>query len=327
MYLGFGELKELKWEEIFECYLDGHEFDPASQLKVCSVDVRVDNVFWKGRRQSKVLDLGGGYIFDISPRRLWKKIIVESSGYVDLKPGEMLLGRTYEKINMPNSLVGKINTRSSFARLGLSTGCNCDLINPGYRGHVPIELINTTKGTIRLRPFMSLCQVFFMRIDVGDSSYEDDLFDSKYHDDDGGPSVWWRDKLVKKISRSTFDGQLEEGAIEALRERFNKISDQGLFRLEKIIEGRKLSGSAELLGIFYKSEKNKSRWYKFRKGLGISFFPLTVALSYEYAVDWLFASGPFGVKGVALLALTLLSIPLLVYYGVFSKYDYYLEEE
>ncbi len=45
-----------------------------------------------------------------------------------------------EKITIPKELVGKINTRNSYAILGMSTALNWNLVNPGYTGHIPLEI-------------------------------------------------------------------------------------------------------------------------------------------------------------------------------------------
>lgn len=112
----------------------------------------------------------------------------------------MLLGRTYDSFTIPPTLAGKLEGRSSFARMGLATHCSADFINPGYRGKMPLQLVNFGRTTIRLVPFVPICQLIFIQV----SSHPERLYgerelSSKYMDDDGGPSYWWRDKRVKEL--------------------------------------------------------------------------------------------------------------------------------
>lgn len=269
MYLNNKNLRKIVDEMISGCENNDYPFDPDKQVSVCSIDIRVDNVFWITRkRRRRSIDLGSNMIFEISPERLWERKVLEPNGYILLKPGEMILGRTYERISMPIKYVGKINTRSSYARLGLSTACNCDLINPGYEGHVPLELTNTTPNTFRIRPYFPLCQVFVMPLHGGaDESYNDDKYESKYMDDKGGPSVWWRDALVKKISSKVFTNQVSDAAIERLRDQFEEIDDDGLYRVEKLLESKSWASSDHFLTEFVKGERRRRNFYRVRTGL------------------------------------------------------------
>lgn len=256
MYLGREHLLALADKLVPEVGNAEYPFE-RGQVRVCSIDIRVSNVFWVMKRKTRrPIDLGGqDLIFEISPRRHWERRVLSPSGYLDLKPGEMLLGRTHEKISMPKNLVGKINTRSSFARLGISTACNCDLINPGYVGHVPLEITNSTSSTIRVRPYLSLCQIFVLPIDGKElASYADVEFLSKYMDDDGGPSLWWRDELAQKVSRKISSISGEE--LKKLQDVFEGVDDDGLFRLELLLEKNSYGDAQSLLAAFSRRERS-----------------------------------------------------------------------
>lgn len=267
MYLSHIELEKIA-DTIFTTTGDHQNaFSPHDQISVCSVDVRVGNIFWVMKKQRRVIDLSFSATFEVSPTRLWKKQIIEINGYIDLKPGEMILGRTHEKIEMPKHLVGKINTRSSYARMGLSTACNCDLINPGYKGHVPLELINCTNNVIRIRPYLPLCQVFIMNVDGQvDQEYGSERFESKYNNDEGGPSVWWRDSLVKKVAKNISFSQVGEYSIEEIRKTFDNIDDEGLLRFDQLLSRTQHSSAQAFLDEFKTSEQSKEKFYKIRRG-------------------------------------------------------------
>jgi len=279
MYLTHTELLKIHKQVIFGDNRPNHKFDPSKQIRVCSIDIRVDNIFWVTKKRRQPINLGATKIFEVSPRRLWKKVKIEDNGSIKLKPGDMILGRTCEKINMPNNLVGKINTRSSYARLGISTACNCDLINPGYEGYVPLEITNTTPNTFLIHPYLPLCQIFIMELsgDI-DSSYSSEKYKSKYMDDDGGPSVWWRDELVLKISKQVLKTQISNNAIDELRDKFENIDDNGLYRLEQFIESKQFDNSEELLNGFKGSENKRHKWYRNRRTVSLWAFPTFVVL-------------------------------------------------
>lgn len=273
MYLSHTELEKIAQKVFLTSDTDENQFDLEKQVRVCSVDIRVGDIFWVMKRQRRVIDLSFSATFEISPTRLWKKHRIEKNGYIDLKPGEMILGRTHEKIEMPKDLVGKINTRSSYARIGLSTGCNCDLINPGYKGFVPLELVNCTNNVIRIRPYLPLCQVFLMQVAGVIHDYGSERFESKYNDDDGGPSVWWRDSLVKKVARNITFAQVGEYSMEEIRKKFDFIDDEGLQRFDRLLDSNSTNSAEAFLEKFQKSEASKEKWYKIRRGISLWCFP------------------------------------------------------
>lgn len=277
MYFSYKKLFA-NWQSLIsECSHPDHPFDPESQIKTCSIDIRVSNVFWVPRRQRNSFDLGRRNIFEVSPRRMWKKISLGDNQSITLKPGQMILGRTYEKITLPEEYVGKLTTRSSFARLGLWTAGNCDLVNPGYSGNVPLELMNTSPNKIVIHPYLPLSQLFIMELngEIG-NSYDSAQMNSKYVDDDGGPSVWWRDDLVKKISRHVPSNSLSEPVLHRLKDAVHSHDDKCLYRLDKFIDSRNFSNSDDLLDQFEASERRKSKFYKARRTFFLWAFPAAV---------------------------------------------------
>lgn len=285
MYFNHTELKGIIADLIEPGGNSDRKFNPDDQISVCSVDLLVDNVFFKRKKGRfgirQPIDLAKTSILRLSPWRHWKKSVLRESEFIALKPGEMILGRTHEKICMPKELVGKINTRSSYARLGLSTACNCDLVNPGYNGHVPLELTNVTSGVIQIRPYIPLVQLFVMPLHGGaGGAYGDEKFKSKYQDDEGTPSEWWRDDLVKVVESKVSDNNNADAVLEDLREKFDEIDYDGLSRLENFLNRKRFSNAEEVLDSFQKSEFVRSIVDKTIKGgsylLATVFFGLTI---------------------------------------------------
>lgn len=324
MYLTSEEIQARVSEVIQNREGEQAPFEPEKQIRVCSIDLRVDDLFWRQRRIMKwgrgaPLDLAATRLYDIKPRRLWKKERVQRNGAIKLRPGEMLLGRTREKIRMPLDLVGKINTRGSYARLGLSTACNCDLVNPGYVGHVPLELTNSTRNTIVIHPLLPLCQLFLMPLtgEVSDS-YESDRWSSKYIDDDGGPSVWWRDALVERIAERNVRAQTVDEVVRTILEKFPVTDDDVFDRLQRFVGSNEFDNAAELIHGFCKSERKSRLMYKISRWIiGLPLVMLVPAFL-QFQSKFLNGGDP-DIVSYIIWALFIIPIPFSFYNLSFGK--------
>jgi dCTP deaminase len=123
------------------------------QIGPASVDLTLSNEFWKPRKVKGKLDLS-------------KIGFSEVMGYfqsdeVELKPGQMVLGKTVEKIELPSNISGRLEGRSSFARLGLAIHVTSGFIQPGSRNHQILEIVNLSSNTVIVRAGMRLSQVIF----------------------------------------------------------------------------------------------------------------------------------------------------------------------
>ena len=58
-----------------------------------------------------------------------------------LKPGDIVMGGTLEKIKIPDYCNAKIYNKNSLVSIGLNVSTGC-YINPGYEGHMPLLLKN-----------------------------------------------------------------------------------------------------------------------------------------------------------------------------------------
>lgn len=92
--------------------LSEHPF-AETQIKVCSIDIRCDRVFWEQRKLAGAIDLGATVLMETSPRRYWRKRELELNRPIKLRPGQLILGRTYERFRIPPEFAGKITGRSS----------------------------------------------------------------------------------------------------------------------------------------------------------------------------------------------------------------------
>lgn len=81
-----------------------------------------------------------------------------------LHPGEFVLGATYEKVTLSNGIAARLEGKSSLGRLGLLTHSTAGFIDPGFTGHVTLELSNTATMPILLYPGMKIGQLCFFQL-------------------------------------------------------------------------------------------------------------------------------------------------------------------
>jgi dCTP deaminase len=81
-----------------------------------------------------------------------------------LHPGEFVLGSTFEQITLPDDLAGRLEGKSSLGRLGLLTHSTAGFIDPGFSGHITLELSNVANLPIILWPGMKIGQLCLFRL-------------------------------------------------------------------------------------------------------------------------------------------------------------------
>ncbi len=81
-----------------------------------------------------------------------------------LHPGEFVLGSTYEIVSLPDDVAARLEGKSSLGRLGLLTHSTAGFIDPGFSGHVTLELANVANLPIKLWPGMKIGQLCFFRL-------------------------------------------------------------------------------------------------------------------------------------------------------------------
>src|SRR6266699_5116416 len=81
-----------------------------------------------------------------------------------LHPGEFVLGSTYEVISLPDDVASRLEGKSSLGRLGLLTHSTAGFIDPGFSGHITLELSNVATLPIILHPGMKIGQLCLLRL-------------------------------------------------------------------------------------------------------------------------------------------------------------------
>jgi dCTP deaminase len=131
----------------------------ASMVQPSSVDVRLDRYF-------RLFD-NHKYPF-IDPAEdqpdLTHLIEVAPDEPFVLHPGEFVLGSTYEFVSLPDNIAARLEGKSSLGRLGLLTHSTAGFVDPGFNGHVTLELANVSNLPIKLWPGMKVGQLCFFQL-------------------------------------------------------------------------------------------------------------------------------------------------------------------
>ena len=98
-----------------------------------------------------------------------------------LHPGEFVLGSTFEVVTLPTDVAARLEGKSSLGRLGLLTHSTAGFIDPGFSGHVTLELANVATLPILLWPGMKIGQVCFFRMtSEAEHPYGSSVYGSRY---------------------------------------------------------------------------------------------------------------------------------------------------
>ncbi|GAA3134546.1 dCTP deaminase [Streptosporangium carneum] len=98
-----------------------------------------------------------------------------------LHPGEFVLASTYEVITLPDDIASRLEGKSSLGRLGLLTHSTAGFIDPGFSGHVTLELSNVATLPIKLWPGMKIGQLCMFRLSSpAEHPYGSEKYGSRY---------------------------------------------------------------------------------------------------------------------------------------------------
>ena len=145
-------------------------------IQPSSVDVRLDRLFRTFENHKYA---------HIDPAEnqpdLTREVGVASNEAFILHPGEFVLGSTYEVITLPDDIAGRLEGKSSLGRLGLLTHSTAGFIDPGFSGHVTLELSNVATLPIKLWPGMKIGQLALFRLSSpAEHPYGSAVYGSRY---------------------------------------------------------------------------------------------------------------------------------------------------
>ena len=172
--------------------------DPYDEglLQPSSLDVRVDRYF-------RVFHNARYPFIDVRERQedLTELVEIDDEQPFILHPGEFVLGSTLERIRLPDDLVARLEGKSSLGRLGLLIHSTAGFIDPGWDGHVTLELSNVANLPITIYYGMKIGQVSFVQLsEPAESPYGSAALGSKYQGQAGPtPSRYWKNFVVNAV--------------------------------------------------------------------------------------------------------------------------------
>ena len=147
-----------------------------NMIQPSSVDVRLDRLF-RTFENHKYAHIDPAE----NQPELTREVAVEGDDPFILHPGEFVLGSTYEVISLPDDIAGRLEGKSSLGRLGLLTHSTAGFIDPGFSGHVTLELSNVATLPIKLWPGMKIGQLCLFRLESpAEHPYGSAVYGSRY---------------------------------------------------------------------------------------------------------------------------------------------------
>lgn len=138
-----------------------HPILEESQIHCAKVDVRVDNVIY-GVKGLERASFNASYD---DPREYTEIRRIPYNDTFVLHPFSFITAPIFEMVKLPRYLVGKLDGRSSLARLGIIVHATASGIDPGYSGKLVCELTNLGTVPVELSPLTRIASISFERIE------------------------------------------------------------------------------------------------------------------------------------------------------------------
>lgn len=161
---------------------------PQEKIKGISVDLRLDSRFRVfNDHTAPYIDLSGprDEMQAIMDTVMGEEILIPEGEAFFLHPGELALAATFESVTIPDDLVGWLDGRSSLARLGLMVHVTAHRIDPGWHGQIVLEIFNSGKLPLALRPGMDICAINFETLSSASVKPYNKRLDAKYRNQKG----------------------------------------------------------------------------------------------------------------------------------------------
>jgi len=157
--------------------------DPLDDAMVqpSSIDVRLDRFF-------RLFDNHKYAVIDPAQDQpdLTRLVEVDGDDAFVLHPGEFVLGSTFETVTLPDDVAARLEGKSSLGRLGLLTHSTAGFIDPGFSGHITLELSNVANLPITLWPGMKIGQLCLFQLSTAaEHPYGSAVYGSRYQDQRG----------------------------------------------------------------------------------------------------------------------------------------------
>lgn len=136
----------------------------SESISTSSIDLRVGHSFSKWRKEAPgvALNINCSEVRFPDLAHYAESVPVDERGFVTIFPKDMLLGLTLETVQFPpaGKLAGRVEGRSSLARLGLTVHMTAPTIHSGFSGPIVLEFMNHGPHTLKLEADTTpICQL------------------------------------------------------------------------------------------------------------------------------------------------------------------------
>jgi dCTP deaminase len=125
------------------------------QIGPGSIDLTLADEFWIIKKEylkkNRAISLQEKELKKIFKKIKTKKLILE--------PQQMCLGITKEKIKLAPNIMGRLEGRSRYARLGLAVHITSSLVQPGSNNRQVLEIVNLAPYSIEIKSGMRISQI------------------------------------------------------------------------------------------------------------------------------------------------------------------------
>lgn len=126
------------------------------QIGPASVDLTLGDEWYFFKKQ-----YAGKAAVDLLKTPFTEAFEMRKAANISLQPGELCLGKTLERITLSSGMIGKLEGRSRFARMGLIIHITAAVVQPGSDNHQILEIVNLAPFPVTLHAGMRISQILF----------------------------------------------------------------------------------------------------------------------------------------------------------------------
>ncbi len=156
-------------------------FDPpvdSDLIKDSSVDLSLSETFYALEPVSDLERAGLASVIELYRyswlnfiRQFGQEITIADDGYPDIPVQQLMPGYTRERVRLPQRLGGRVEGKSSNARIGLFVHISAPAVHPGFNSRIMLEFYNVGPLPIRVRPGDPICQLILEQVE-GEGLYQ-----------------------------------------------------------------------------------------------------------------------------------------------------------
>lgn len=136
------------------------------QIGAASIDIRIgSSIIIPQKTYVEKQDVTDRSMIREVERRLYDEVRLKYNSKFMLHPNQLILATTFEYLSLPYDISCTIMSRSSWGRLGLIVA-TAAMVQPGYKGCLTLELVNSSESPIALYPGLSVGQLVFHTVDA-----------------------------------------------------------------------------------------------------------------------------------------------------------------